>query len=149
MDGLRLALKLLKVRDRSEAELRQRLGEKGIPAEAVGDILRRLRDKNLVNDERTARQWTESALRAGHGPERLRRTLERRGISGAPAEAAAKATSQDEDARAWDALTKRAQRLAGLGPEAQARRLSSFLATRGYSSECVERVIEKFLNKGS
>lgn len=149
MDALKLALRLLKVRDRSEAELRQRLGEKGVPAEAVEDVLRRLRDKNLVNDERTARQWTESALRAGHGPERVRRTLESRGISGARAEAAAAETSKDEDARAWDALTKRAQRLGGLGPEAQARRLSTFLAARGYSSECVERVIEKFLNKGS
>jgi SOS response regulatory protein OraA/RecX len=58
-------------------------------------------------------------------------------------------SAAEEERRAWEALVKRAARLQGLGVEAQARRLSSFLAGRGYSSECVERVIEKFLNEGS
>jgi regulatory protein len=142
--AIKLALRLLKARDRSEAELRRRLEEKGVPAGEVGDVLRRLREKRLLDDERTARNWTESALRAGHGPERIRATLRSRGV-----EAPAEMSAAEEERRAWEALVKRAARLQGLGVEAQARRLSSFLAGRGYSSECVERVIEKFLNEGS
>jgi regulatory protein len=88
-DPLPAALRLLAVRDRSEAELRSRLARRGFAAEAVEAALERCRQLGYLDDVRFARERARALLAAGRavGP-RLLADLHAHGIEESEARAA-------------------------------------------------------------
>lgn len=135
------ALKLLAFRPRSVAELRQRLMRAGMAAEDVDHVVARLRAVGLLDDTAFAQSWAES--RANARP-RSRRVvaweLRQKGVSEAEIEAALRAMPDDETL-ALRLAHARLPRLRALTPLERRRRLSQWLARRGFDYSTIENVL--------
>ena len=99
-------LRILGYRERSAAEVSQRLSDDGYPPETAGDTVARFTELGLIDDCRFAAVYSRSRLAAGFGTRRIASELKQRGI--AP-EIAATALHEaldgrDEVDRAIDAL---------------------------------------------
>jgi regulatory protein len=77
----RAALRLIDVRPRSAAELRDRLRRKGFEPEPIEQSVDRLVELRLVDDDAFARYWVEQRqLMHPRGPGALRDELRRKGV---------------------------------------------------------------------
>ena len=75
------ALRLLTRRDRSETELRQKLGQFGFSLSAIDSAVARCREYNYLDDSRYATERARSMMRTGRGVgTKIRFDLHRRGI---------------------------------------------------------------------
>jgi len=144
--------RLLDIRARSRAELKERLEKKGFPAGVIRKVLAKLSLLGLVNDEEFARAWVESRLRfRPAGASALRWELRRRGVSEKTAAAVVKEAIDEkgEFGFALELAQVRLKRICGPGQSAispgkrELARLGRFLAGRGFSYEVVRQVINK------
>ncbi|MGV8082606.1 MAG: regulatory protein RecX [Coriobacteriia bacterium] len=74
------ALVLLRQRERSSSETRQRLLDAGYPADVVQGVVDWLITTNLVSDERFALAWARTRQAAGYGRSRVARELALKGV---------------------------------------------------------------------
>ena len=140
------ALRLLKFRPRSEAELRSRLVEKGFAEAAAQTVVEDLKRTGLVGDERFARYFAVGqASRKPVGRRLLMSKLRSKGIEPRLAEEAVQAATggKPELELAREAASRRAPALEGLPREAAQRRLFGYLSRRGFSSEVVYKVVRE------
>lgn len=127
------ALRLLGVRERSAAELRNRLVSRGYDRRTVGEVLQALQEAGLQDDQRFARALADEAMRRrGHASAAVRETLRRRGVARDLAEAVAPASPEADEARALEIARGRAARLGGLPPDRAVARVAGFLGRRGF-----------------
>jgi regulatory protein len=75
------AYRLLKVRNRSEREIRDRLSRKGYPAEVVDKVIAYLGQLGLVDDKRFAQEWVNFRLKVPFGLKRIFLELRHKGIA--------------------------------------------------------------------
>jgi len=132
------ALRLLKVRPRSEGELRRSLRTRAVAAPILERLLEDLKRAGQVDDRLFARLWATEKLRGGAtGRRRVLAELRARMIDAATAEdETERAYSADEEAEAARQLAlRRAARMEGLPEEARKRRLYEHLLRRGFESE--------------
>lgn len=148
--GARIAAaRLLKVRARSSAELRERLAGR-YPREAVEKAVEGLVRAGAVDDARLADQLAEQfgELRP-HAREAVREKLERARLGAEMLEEALNthAASGGESARALEAAHGQVRRLQALNltPEAMRRRLFGVLARRGFDAETAAEAVERVL----
>jgi regulatory protein len=140
------ALRLLNQRQRSSAELRRRLTERGNDPLAVEVVLARLTSVGLVNDAAFATAFVrDSRHLRGHGRYRIQRELLSLGV---PEELAAEALERefprdDELALAVDLARRRAGRLADQPDDVARRRLASFLERRGLPASVVWAAVDE------
>ena len=87
-DAVETALRALRFRDRSTAELDLRLEQRGIGAAERTEALETLDRIGYVDDERFARSRAERLSERGSGDALIRHDLERRGIEAEVVEAA-------------------------------------------------------------
>ena len=141
------ALRLIKFRPRSEAELATRLGRKGFGDETVRAVLEDLRRTGLVGDARFARYAANQAAVKPVGRRLMLNRLRAKGIAPDLAEEAVQAATagKDELELAREAAGRRAPSLEGLPREAARRRLFGYLSRRGFSSDVVWKVIHEKL----
>jgi len=125
------ALKLLEYRERSEQEVRNRMGKKKYNEKLIGKTIEFLRDQNLLNDRRFARMWTESCLRRNYGRWKVQADLNGKGIDKNIIEETLKELYSKVNA----SLKKENNILL--------RRVSSFLERRGFSFGVITEIIEK------
>ncbi len=85
------ALALLTFREHSQAELREKLLDKGGDAEAIGILLEDLAQTGLQSDERFADVFVRNRFVRGKGPQVIRSELKGRGVN---AESATDALSE-------------------------------------------------------
>ena len=129
------ALNLLSFRDRSRRELEQRLLRAGYEPDEVLEAIGGLERVGLVDDERFARAIVEQhAGRRLAGRRAVAAALFTKGVDRETAAAALRDLDEPgaERERAEALARSRAGRLSGLAPEVAFRRLSGFLARRGY-----------------
>lgn len=141
------ALRLLKFRARSRAELRDRLSRKCFPSADVERAIARLVALKFIDDAALARQAAGARRRANQGDHRIRRELRRRGLAAAEVEAALAEEEPDAgtDAdRAWAALERRAVRVKGLDPRTARRRLEGYLFRQGFDAEDVRAALRRY-----
>lgn len=139
---------LLSYRPRSSKEVRERLTRKGYSAEATDIALENLTGWGYLNDEAFARRWVEN--RAEHRPRGSRllaQELRHKGIDTDVIGEAIDEVGIDEYQAALAAGERRAQSYAQLDPPVARRRLSGFLARRGFTGETVRRATETLLNR--
>lgn len=148
--GARIAAaRLLRVRPRSSAELRERLSKR-FPKTAADRAVEALVRSGAVDDERLAHDMAEhmGELRP-HAREAIRDRLERAQLGADALEAAldAHAPSTLEGERADDAARAQLRRLQSLSltPEATRRRLYGALARRGFDAETAAEAVERVL----
>jgi regulatory protein len=146
-DTEKLSLKALARRPLSRRELERVLRDRGVDDEAAtreGDRLTRV---GLLDDAALAQTLVASLQeRKGLGRTAIAAELTRRLLAPAAIEYALELIdSGDELARAREVARKRAGQLGGLDRETAARRLSGYLARRGYSGSTIRAAVEQAL----
>ncbi|MGH2957940.1 MAG: regulatory protein RecX [Solirubrobacterales bacterium] len=133
-DPFELALRALSYKERTEAELRGWLAERGVEEAEREDVLLRLAEAGAVDDENFARRYAEDKRElAGWGPERIRRALETRGVAVAHVDAAVAGYDEAEQLRRAAALL--GERGLRCDSDAERDRALRLLVRRGYSLE--------------
>ena len=135
------ALNLLSYRQRTQLEMRQRLGER-FSKLAVDGAIRRLVNIGYLDDLQFAKDWTES--RSKNKPRSaslIRNELRKKGIAN---ELAVAVTADvDDDSNAFSAGLKHLKMLQGLHRHKVLSRLTGYLNRRGFSAAVVLRVVKK------
>ncbi|AYF96810.1 regulatory protein RecX [Protaetiibacter intestinalis] len=143
----RISMKALGRRSLSRRELERVLRDGGVDDEGIARECDRLARVGLLDDAALAQTLVASLQeRKGLGRTAIAAELARRLFAPAAIEYALELVdSGDELARAHEAARKRAAQLGGLDHDTAARRLSGYLARRGYSGSTVRAAVEHAL----
>ncbi len=140
------AFRLLGVRARSVAELRQRLRQKELPHGLIEETLADFQANGYQSDDEFARLYTqEKIVNSAWGPKRVARELRLKGID-AELVAAVLAQYSDQDIlleRILPIAQKRWATTAKLPYQKRRQRLTGFLQRRGYDWQLVDQIFNK------
>jgi regulatory protein len=140
------AMLFLSYRARSEAEIRKNLRKHEIPEPVIEQTLERLRGDGLANDNQFAQAWVENRNTFRPRSRRMMAMeLKQKGLDDEAIRSAVE--SVDDEASAYEAAQKRAARLQGLEWNDFRRKLSEFLARRGYSYSVIAPVVTRIWNE--
>lgn len=138
--ALQYALRLLGYRARTEAELRQRMQQRGWSEAIIEEALERLRQNGLLDDADFAHAWVENRQTFRPRSARLlRQELRRKGLDEHVIQEAL--DEVDEEAAAYAAARPRAQRLRDLDSRSFRQKLIAYLTRRGFSYEIANTVV--------
>ena len=129
-DAVELALRALRHRDRSSAELAERLEQRGVEAAERERTLETLERIGYVDDERFARSRAEQLAARGSGDALIRHDLEGRGIVAEHVEMALEALKPERE---------RAARLAE--QRGRSVKTARYLASRGFGADALEGLV--------
>lgn len=144
--AIQQALLFLSYRARSESEIRQNLRKHEIPEDVIEQTLEHLRRDGLANDDQFARAWVENRSEFRPRSRRLMAMeLRRKGLD---EESTSAALAQvDDEALAYEAAQKRAARFNALEWMEFRKKLSEFLARRGFSYSVIAPVVTRVWNE--
>lgn len=136
------AMLFLSYRARSETEVRKNLEKHEIPSAVIDQTIGRLREERLVNDGQFAQAWV--ANRSEFRP-RSRRALtvelRQKGLTEADIKSATEAVN--EESLAYAAAQKRVRRLDELEWSEFRKKLSEFLARRGFGYDVITPTVKR------
>ena len=136
----------LSYRARSESEIRRNLRKHEIPEAVIDETIERLRQDGLANDKEFASAWVEN--RTTFRPRSRRRMALELRQKGLDEEAIRSAMENvDDEASAYEAAQKRAARFKGLEWNDFRKKLSEFLARRGFSYSVIVPVVTRVWNE--
>ena len=140
------ALLFLSYRARSESEIRQNLRKHEIPEEVIEETIARLRQDGLANDGQFAQAWVENRISFRPRSRRmLAMELRQKGLDDEAVSSALEAV--DDEPLAYEAAKKRAPRLKALEWADFRKKLSEFLARRGFSYSVIGPVVTRIWNE--
>ena len=140
------AMLFLSFRARSEKEIRQNLRKHEIPAAVIEQTLEKLRAAGLANDNQFARIWVENRNTFRPRSRRaLTMELRQKGLDDETVHSAL--ADVDEDALAYESAAKRAGRLNGLEWSEFRKKLSEYLARRGFPYPVITTVVTRVWNE--
>jgi regulatory protein len=143
-----VALRLLRRRLRSRAELEEALRRRGYARDDVAAVVADLARVGWIDDARFARAWIVDRLRLRpSGRRRLFAELAARGVNRDVIRDALAAAlpAADEEELALLQAAARSRRLQGVPPAAARRRLASWLQRRGFDGAAVGRAVRAVL----
>jgi len=135
------SLRVLALRDHSEAELRRKLKEKGYEEQGIGESVARLKELGYLDDLRFARSFAASAVRNGRGyGARLKLELLRRGVeAGIVSGVLAEVSEEFSERELLAELVSR--RYAGFDPatatDKEKRKVVGYLQRKGFSLSAI------------
>jgi len=138
------ALQLLSFRARSEGEIATRLRQREFSTEAIEFSIARLREWHYVDDSDFAARWVEN--RQQHRPRSTRmlaHELRGKGVAPEMIEETLAEAGVDEVGDAHELVVRQRIKYAALEPDVQTRRISGFLARRGYAYDVIRRALEQ------
>lgn len=144
--AIQQALLFLSYRSRSESEIRQNLRKHEISQDVIEQTLQRLRQDGLANDDQFAQAWVEN--RSAFRPRSRRMMameLRQKGLGDEAVSSALK--DVDDEALAYEAAQKRVLRLKDLEWVDFRKKLSEFLARRGFSYSIITSVVTRIWNE--
>jgi len=134
------AYRYLHYRPRSEAEIKQRLHQRGFDTEAIEKTIARLKEQNLVNDYAFAQFWKDNRL--SFRPKSKRLIAKELSDKKVAREIIEQITGDIDDMdNACKLGRKRVHLLAHLDYPDFHRRLSNYLSYRGFSYEVIRRTV--------
>ena len=134
------ALLYLSYRARSEKEIRQNLQKHEMPEDVIEETLERLRTAGLANDNEFAQTWVENRNTFRPRSRRaLAMELRQKGLDDETVHSAL--SGVDEDALAYEAAQKRLGRLKSLEWNDFRKKLSEFLARRGFPYSVIAPIV--------
>lgn len=144
--AIQQAMLYLSYRARSESEIRQNLRKHEFTDDVIDHTLERLRRGGLANDSGFAQGWVEnrSAFRP-RSRRMLSMELRQKGIDDETSADALK--NVDDEALAYEAAQKRAPRFKDLEWNEYRKKLSEFLARRGFSYPVIAPVVTRIWNE--
>ena len=140
------ALLFLSYRSRSESEIRQNLHKHEIPEDIIEQTLQRLRQDGLANDDQFAQAWVEN--RSAFRPRSRRMMameLRQKGLDNETVSSALE--DVDDEALAYEAAQKRVGRLKDMEWIDFRKKLSEFLARRGFSYSVIAPIVTRIWNE--
>ena len=144
--AIQQALLFLSYRSRSESEIRQNLRKHEIPEEIIEQTLQRLRQDGLANDDQFAQAWVEN--RSAFRPRSRRMMAMELRHKGLDHEAVSSALENvDDEALAYEAAQKRVLRLKHMEWVDFRKKLSEFLARRGFSYSVIAPTVTRIWNE--
>lgn len=146
-----IVLRQLALAPRSRAQLEKKLRERGCPDEVAEQVLDRMTDVGLVDDEAYAELLVRSKQATrGLARKALAHELRKQGIDGDVAdEALSQVGHEDERDKAEQLVAKKMRSMHGLDADTQARRLAGMLARKGYSGEIAWPVIRDAISRAA
>jgi regulatory protein len=140
------AMLFLSYRARSESEIRKNLRKHEIPEAVVEQTLERLRQDGLANDNQFASAWVENRTAFRPRSRRLMAMeLRQKGLDDEAIQSAI--ATVDDEASAYEAAQKKAARWKDLEWNDFRKKLSEFLARRGFSYSVVSPVVTRTWNE--
>lgn len=140
------AMLFLSYRARSEAEIRKNLRKHEIPEAVINQTVERLRQDGLANDDQFAEAWVENRTTFRPRSRRMMAMeLKQKGLADEAIQSAMQ--NVDDDASAYEVARKRAARFKGLEWNDFRRKLSEFLARRGYAYSVIAPVVTRLWNE--
>lgn len=144
--AIQQAMLFLSYRARSESEIRQNLRKHEFADNVIEHTLGRLRRDGLADDSGFARAWVEN--RSAFRPRSRRMLAIELRQKGIDEEASAEALKNvDEEALAYEAAQKRAPRFKDLEWNDYRKKLSEFLARRGFPYPVIAPVVTRIWNE--
>lgn len=137
------ALQFLGYRPRSEGEIQQRLRQRGFGGNAVDETIAKLRDWRYVDDGDFAQRWIENRL--VHRPRSARllaQELRQKGVNAGTTSEAIDEAAIDEIADATTLAADKMRKLASLPEDIRVRRVTGFLARRGYGFGVIRAALD-------
>ena len=139
------AFLLLKFRQRSENEIRQRLKKKEFNSEIIESTVSFLKDKGFIDDNYFAKTWIESRIKKPLGIRRLKAELSIKGINKEIIDTQIneiKKSYAEEDIVGRIARG-RLNKLKSIDPQKAKKRVYAYLLGRGFSPEVVMDIINQ------
>ena len=139
------ALRFLTYRQRSKKEIINKLKEKGFSENIIENTLAYLKEYNLIDDLEFARSFVNDKINLNKfGPERIKYELYRKGIS---PEIIEEVLAEDEEYdRGLVLARKKLSSYKNDNRDAKYRKLGGFLQRKGYSYECISKILRELLN---
>lgn len=139
---LNAAFRYLSYRPRSELEIKMRLRKRGFDNSSIESALLKLKEQGLVDDSAFAQFWKENRESfSPRGRAILHRELRQKGVA---SHIIAEAIREiDEEAGAYRAAQKMAEKLASSDREGFYRKLGSFLRRRGFNYEITQHTVKQ------
>jgi regulatory protein len=142
-EGLAAALRLLRARGRSRAEVQDALLHRGFDARTCEEVLSRLTQLGYLDDPKLAAARARSLIQTGYGLAGIEYRLKNKGVEGALAAKAAREamaeTGIEEREQARGLIERRWK---GKWPKLPKERAKAarLLASRGYAQEIIEQL---------
>jgi len=135
--------RLLKIRYRSEKEIREKLKRKNFSAPIIEQTIQYFKDLELINDRQFAQKWISSRLGKPFGLNRIRFELKDKGIDADILQQELKeATRNYPETEIATALAKRqAAKYENIAKIKVKQRLYGYLARRGFSSTAINKAL--------
>ncbi|WP_077368479.1 regulatory protein RecX [Anaerosalibacter sp. Marseille-P3206] len=140
------AIKLLSYRWRSEKEIRDKMIEKGYEIDVIDNTVDYLYRQNLLNDKRFAQTLARDKINLNKwGSYRIKQDLYMKGISKDIIDEVLDEYCDDEYERAMILAKKKITSYKKDDKNATYRKLGGFLQRKGYSYDCVSRILKELL----
>lgn len=140
------AARLLSLRPRSAAEVRQNLTRKGIATPVIDEAIERLTTMGYLDDRAFAEFWVkERNASKPLGTRALRYELRQKGIAGTIIDDVL--DDQDETATAVEAARKHLRRVRGLTRSEARKKLTAQLARKGFSPSTTREAIQQIFEE--
>jgi regulatory protein len=138
------AVQFIAYRPRSEREVRDRLRKREYSDTAIEIAIEKVYGWGYLDDQAFAKLWVENRLEHRPRGERLlSQELRQKGINSEVIANVLEETDLNEQDSALELARKRAPRLAKLDPQTRERRLSQYLARRGYGWDVIRTVMSE------
>jgi len=139
------ALRFLKIRPRSIAELKEKLGSKGFSSTEIETAVLDLMASGLLDDRAFTKSWINYRLARPFGFERIIRELKAKGIDQEIIEQAVAEIrgEYNPESVALDLAQRRWQRLPDIDVQKKRKRVLDFLLRRGFEIDLAIKVLKK------
>ncbi len=139
------ALRFLKIRPRSIAELREKLKNKDFPLQDIEAVINDLIASKFLDDRAFTKSWITYRLARPFGFRRIIQELKSKGIDQSiidemMGQLDAGYSAQDT---AFELAQRRWQRFSGIDPVKKQKRVMDFLLRRGFEVDTVIKIIKK------
>ncbi|MEI7999562.1 MAG: regulatory protein RecX [Candidatus Omnitrophota bacterium] len=138
------ALRFLKIRPRSVAELKYKLTQKGFEVQEINQTLQWLQNVELLNDRSFTKAWINYRLARPFGFRRIITELKAKGVSDEIIEeaiACAKVEYKEHDV-IGELAQRRWRRLPDIESQKKQKRVFDFLLRRGFPVDAIMKVIK-------
>jgi regulatory protein len=145
--ALQYALDLLKLRDRTEAEIKKKLKEKEYPTEEIGVAIDWLKTKRFLDDERFVQNFIKSrAQNPKNGKRKILFKLSGLGLGKDLVDQYANQFDEGEEMEKAKALAEKWLRRHP-GDEKAYQKIGQHLAGKGYEIDTIKQVLREILTE--
>jgi regulatory protein len=146
--ALKQALLFLSFRPRSEGEIRGNLRKHEFSEDAIEAAIERLRRGGFVDDIQFAKAWVENRNTfRPRGRRSLSLELRQKGVDEAVIQSAIE--TLDEESLAYQAAQQKARKLRAVEKDAFRKKISDFLARRGFSYSLIPSIVTRLWSEMS